>query len=79
VHESMAEDFAKLIPLTMFSILLTHPSLDAFGISIAKLETFASLIPGFLKYLVFTVLLEAVLRGGTWLFGNLDKEETPNE
>jgi hypothetical protein len=79
VHESMAEDFAKLIPLTMFSILLAHPSIENFGITVEKFNTFFMLIPGFLKYLVFTVVLEGVLRGSTWLFGNIDADEGENE
>jgi hypothetical protein len=75
VHETMAEDFAKLIPLTMLSLLLMHPSIESFGITTAQIVTFVELIPGFMKYLVFTILLEGALRIGAWMFGSLEEEQ----
>jgi hypothetical protein len=75
VHEGLAEDLAKLIPLSMLVIILADPTLHNVGISWAQIAGFILLIPSFLKYLVFTVILEGALRGGTWLIGNLNTEE----
>ena len=76
INEAMAEDFSKLIPLNfVFTILLTHPELDSLGITWEKIDSFMSIIPGFLKYFIFIIMLEAVLRGCAWAFGSPDKEE----
>jgi hypothetical protein len=75
VHEHLAEDLAKAIPLTVLVVLLTSANISSLGIPFEEMAHFITQIPGFLKYLIFTIMLEAVLRGGTWLLGNLGKEE----
>jgi len=79
VNEHLAEDLGKLIPLTMLSIILLHPSLTGIGITWEQLNAFFTLIPSFVKYLVFTIILEGVLRGGTWLIGGMNREENEEE
>jgi hypothetical protein len=82
VHEAMAEDLAKLIPLSFLTIFVTHPTPDAIGITWQQFVDFAALIPGFFKYLIFTIVLEAFLRGGSWLAHGMKKnryEEDPDD
>lgn len=74
VSEAMAEDLAKLVPLSLFGVLLTHPAAAATGVTAENFLTFLFLIPSILKYLLFIVILELILRGGTWLIGNIHKE-----
>jgi hypothetical protein len=75
VHHSLAEDLAKLIPLSLLGALLLHPSFTSFGITLDQSVAFVLLIPEFLKYLIFTITLEVLLRGGVWLFTNMNREE----
>lgn len=70
VHEGMAEDLAKLVPLSMLAVLLGSPSQVA-GVTWEQFTTFVLLIPSVLKYLLFIMILEVLLRGGTWLFSHL--------
>ncbi|HIH24868.1 TPA: hypothetical protein HA251_07585 [Candidatus Woesearchaeota archaeon] len=70
VHESLAEDFAKLVPLSLLGVLLSSPSQVA-GVGGGQIAGFIFLIPSVIKYLLFIVILEVLLRGGTWLFGHL--------
>jgi hypothetical protein len=81
VSEHMAEDFAKLVPLSMLAILLANPGIDRIGISWEQMNAFATLIPAFLKYFVFIIMLEAVLRGFSWLFRNMrsDDDASPSD
>jgi len=79
VHEMLAEDLAKLIPLSMLSIILTHPTFEGIGITFTQIIDFITLVPTVIKYLVFIIILEAVLRGSTWLFGNLNRDDAPSE
>ena len=75
VQESLAEDLAKLVPLSMLVLLLSNPTLTSIGFTWGQVVAFILLIPSFLKYLLFTIIMEGALRGGTWLIGNLDVEE----
>jgi hypothetical protein len=76
VHENLAEDLAKLIPLSLLAAVLMQPDFSNIGVSLAQVTEFFLLMPGFLKYLIFTVTLEILLRGGTWLFFNLNREDS---
>lgn len=63
VSESLAEDLAKLVPLSMLGLLITSQSaMSSLGIDTASIKEFFLLIPGVAKYLVFIVLLEVVMR-----------------
>lgn len=70
VHESLAEDFAKLVPLTLLAVLISSPSQVA-GVHWEQFANFLMLVPSVLKYLLFIVILEVLLRGGTWLFSHI--------
>jgi hypothetical protein len=71
VHEALAEDLAKLVPLSLLAVLLATPNKLA-GMTGDRFVEFVRLIPGVLKYLFFIVVLEMLLRGGAWLFSRLD-------
>jgi|GEM_PF-2952773 len=75
VHESLAEDLAKLVPLSVLGVVVAHPSLNSFGITEEQFTAFIMLIPQFSKYILFTIMLEAVLRGSNFLLRNMKEEE----
>jgi hypothetical protein len=75
VDEGLAEEIAKIIPISMLAFIFTHPNLESFAVSIENIAGFILLIPQFLKYLLFTVVLEALLRGGTFLLSHMDKDD----
>ncbi len=67
VSEKLAEDMAKLLPLTLIAIFLMDPTS-------VTLETFKSSFPILLehiprvaKYLIFIIVLEWLLRVGHWI------------
>lgn len=78
VHESLAEDLAKLVPLSLFAVALTSPS-EITSITGEQMLSFVMLIPSVLKYLLFIVILEFLLRGGTWFFSHLRADSKSGE
>ena len=75
INERMAEDIAKLLPLTLIATIIINPaflSLDAQAIvSVFSLSEFSKLytvLPYFIKYLLFTIVLEWVLRGSHGIY-----------
>ncbi len=76
VSEAMAEDLAKLVPLSLLGILLTQPSTALSGINWLHVQNFIFLIPSVLKYLLFIIILEVLLRGGTWLYSQIKLSES---
>ena len=68
VNEQLAEDLAKLLPLAMISVIITHPTLTGIGVTWEQLTRFITAIPNYLKYLLFTIILEGTLRGGSWVY-----------
>ncbi len=74
VHEAMAEDLAKLVPLALLGAFLTQPTAAVNGLTPENFMLFIFLIPSILKYLLFIAILELLLRGGTWFIGNMRKE-----
>ncbi len=68
INEGMAEDMAKLLPLTLISIVLTNPDFFAQKFSFDSLLVFKAEIPKIIKFLFFTVLLEWLLRAGHGIF-----------
>lgn len=70
VSASLAEDLAKLVPLSMLGLLITSRSaLESLGVSLENLREFVLSIPASAKYLVFIVMLEVFLRLASKLFG----------
>lgn len=61
-EEDLAKDVAKLIPLALLGVFLVDPSYYSFEIVLERLVALPSLVPLILRYLLFVVLLEWVLR-----------------
>ncbi|MBI2659846.1 hypothetical protein HYX07_01665 [Candidatus Woesearchaeota archaeon] len=67
VSEKLAEDMAKLLPLTLIAIFLMSPdSINIKTIS-SSLPIMLEQIPKTAKYLLFIVVLEWILRIGHWI------------
>lgn len=83
VHENMAEDLAKMMPLSLLAAVIAKPSIAQLGVSPDSIRSFFLLVPGFAKYMVFIVMLEVVLRSGEALIGGHagfdPKSETADE
>jgi len=60
--EELAADIAKIIPLSLLAIFITDPAFFSFESTIKKLDAFISSFPGILKFLLFTIALEWILR-----------------
>lgn len=69
VSERLAEDTAKLVPLSMVAVVILNPTLEFLTVILPGVRNFVLLIPSFLKYLVFIVLLEVALRLASWVAG----------
>lgn len=69
VNSGLAEDLAKLVPLSMLVAVITRPDLEGLGLQFSSIRDFFSLIPGFAKYFLVTVILELCLRFGAWIAG----------
>jgi hypothetical protein len=79
VHQKMAEDLAKLVPLSMLTIVLSNPSFERIGISWDRVLTFSGHLPVVMKYFAFTLVLEIILRlmtmaAGTEVQGEIDED-----
>ncbi|MBI4020398.1 MAG: hypothetical protein HY367_03635 [Candidatus Aenigmarchaeota archaeon] len=62
VNQRLAEDLAKTLPLVLIAGILLDPSFITFQARLSDLYVFGGEIPSFMKYLLFTVVLEFVLR-----------------
>lgn len=62
VHQSMAEDLAKTLPLMLLVGLLLNPDLINISITTQDFSTLQEQIPKFAKYLLFIILLEFVMK-----------------
>jgi hypothetical protein len=60
--EELAADVAKIIPLSLLVIFITDPAFFSFELAIKKLDAFVSSFPGILKYLLFAIAIEWILR-----------------
>lgn len=70
INNGLAEDLAKLVPLSMLVAVITRPDLNSLGLDFTSISAFFSLIPGFAKYFFVTVILELCLRFGAWIAGH---------
>lgn len=64
VSQKMAEDLAKLLPLTVLALIILNPSFVSLSIDFSSLKELIPQIPSFLKYLLFIVVLELLLKAG---------------
>jgi len=60
--EDMSSDLAKLIPLALLAIALSNPNFFSVEIMISRLSEIPSLWSQILQFLVFSILLEWILR-----------------
>jgi hypothetical protein len=60
--EELANDVAKIIPLSFLALFLTDPTFLSFDLVLLRWEDFLSSFPGVLIYLAFAICLEWILR-----------------
>lgn len=73
VDEKMAEDLAKMLPLTLLAAVILTPSFISINIKIEDFYIFKDNFLGFAKYLLFTIVLEGVLKIINWAVNHKKK------
>ena len=73
IHEKFSEDLAKLLPLTLITILLLNPSSISFEAIKQTSAVFRPELPHMVKYLLFTILLEWILRASFAIIMHIKK------
>lgn len=69
VSESSAEDLAKMIPLGLLAVVLVQPGYLTLETTVARLEELAAMAGTVVRYFLFLVVLEVVLRAGCTIVG----------
>lgn len=67
VSEKLAEDMAKLLPLTLIAIFLLNPESITIKTITSSFPILMQQIPRVAKYLLFIIVLEWLLRTGYWV------------
>jgi hypothetical protein len=67
VSERLAEDMAKLLPLTLIAIFLMDPKAVTLQTVISSFPVLLQQIPRVAKYLLFIIVLEWLLRIVHWI------------
>ena len=67
VSEKLAEDMAKLLPLTLIAIFLMDPKVITLETIASSFPILLQQIPKVAKYLLFIVIIEWLLRIGLWI------------
>lgn len=67
VSEKLAEDMAKLLPLTLIAIFLMDPKAITMQTFMSSFNLLIIQIPRVAKYLVFIIFIELLLRLGHWI------------
>ncbi len=67
VSEKLAEDMAKLLPLTLIAIFLMDPKAVTLETIKSSVPVLLEQIPRVAKYLLFIIAVEWVLRIGHWM------------
>ena len=67
VSEKLAEDMAKLLPLTLIAIFLIDPKAVTIKTITSSLPVLLQQIPIVAKYLLFIIAVEWLLRIGRWI------------
>jgi|SRR3989338_7254170 len=67
VSERLAEDMAKLLPLTMIAIFLMDPKAVTFQTFTSSFPVLLNQFPRVAKYLLFIIVIEWLLRTGRWI------------
>ncbi|MBI2657264.1 hypothetical protein HYX08_01065 [Candidatus Woesearchaeota archaeon] len=71
VSEKLAEDMAKLLPLTLIAIFLINPESVTLNTIRSSFSTLLPQFPRVAKYLLFTIALEWILRLCHWAFASI--------
>jgi len=81
VSEHLAEDIAKIIPLSMVTVVILNPTIGYLTSVLPGVVAFVRLVPSFAKYLVFLAILEVCLRIAAWATGSagFDPASDPQE
>ena len=72
VSEKLAEDMAKLLPLTLIAIFLMDPKSVTFQTITSSFSILLQQIPRVAKYLLFIIVLEWLLRIGNWTIKSIN-------
>jgi hypothetical protein len=72
--EQMAEDLAKMLPLTLLAALILNPSFITINIKAEDFYIFRDGFMSFAKYLLFIIVLEFMLRMGKKAHDHYRKE-----
>src|SRR3989338_5270922 len=68
VSEKLAEDMAKLLPLTLIAIFLMDPKAVTLQTVTSSFPIILNQFPRVAKYLLFIIVVEWLLRIGNWIF-----------
>lgn len=71
VSEKLAEDMAKLLPLTLIAIFLIDPKAVTLETITSSLPVLLQQIPRVAKYLLFIIAIEWLLRIGNWIITSI--------
>ena len=71
VSEKLAEDMAKLLPLTLIAIFLIDPKAVTLQTVTSSFPSLLQQIPRAAKYLLFIIVLEWLLRIGYWVIASI--------
>lgn len=75
VSEKLAEDMAKLLPLTLIAIFLLDPKAVTLQTVTSAFPIFLEQIPRVAKYLIFIIVVEWFLRIGHWVISSLKPKQ----
>ncbi|MBI2649847.1 hypothetical protein HYX04_00875 [Candidatus Woesearchaeota archaeon] len=75
VSEKLAEDMAKLLPLTLIAIFLLDPKAVTLQAITSSFPALLQQIPRVAKYLLFIIAVEWLLRIGRWIITSLKPKQ----
>lgn len=73
ISEKLAEDMAKLLPLTLIAIFLMDPKAVTLDTFISSFGSILLQLPRVAKYLLFIIVVEWLLRVFHWTFTSIKK------
>jgi len=76
VSEKLAEDMAKLLPLTLIAIFLMDPKTVTLQTITSSFATLSQQIPRMAKYLLFIIVTEWLLRIGNWAINSARRQDS---
>ena len=75
VSGKLAEDMAKLLPLTLIAIFLMDPKVITLETITSSFPILLQQIPKAAKYLLFIVIVEWLLRIGNWIIASIEPKQ----